>query len=314
MRIAMNIGGDVLGAPVPPPEVVEQARQAEADGFPSAWMTHLSRGLDALSVLAVAGTQTRDIELGVGVVPSYPRHPLALAQTAATTQVFCGGRLTLGVGVSHRPVIEGLHGLSYDSPAAHMREYLSVLVPLVTTGEVDFHGEHYNVSGGFVVRDTSPVSVVVAALSPMMVRVAGAHSDGIVTWLTGPRNLDGITSTLREAATSAGRGEPRVVAGIPVAVDDNADAARATVEAVFARYGTMENYQRQIAREGVATPGANAAVGSEADVEKQLRRYAEAGATELWAVVVGVGDLGSDAAAASIRRTRTLLAALAPEL
>ena len=108
----MGIGGDVLGAPMPPTDIVEQARQAEADGFPAAWTVHFTRGVDALNVLAVAGTKTTQIELGVGVVPTYQRHPLALAQQVGTAQAFCGGRLTLGVGVSHRPVIEGMYGLS----------------------------------------------------------------------------------------------------------------------------------------------------------------------------------------------------------
>jgi len=118
VRIAMNIGGDVFGEPSSPADVVAQARRAEAEGFGSAWSVHFSRGYDALSTLAVAGAATERIELGVGIVPTYPRHRLALAQQAATTQVFCGGRLTLGVGVSHRPVIEGLHGLDYTAPAA----------------------------------------------------------------------------------------------------------------------------------------------------------------------------------------------------
>jgi len=118
VRIAMNIGGDVFGEPSSPADVVAQARRAEAEGFGSAWSVHFSRGYDALSTLALAGAAPERIELGVGIVPTYPRHPLALAQQAATTQVFCGGRLTLGVGVSHRPVIEGLHGLDYTAPAA----------------------------------------------------------------------------------------------------------------------------------------------------------------------------------------------------
>jgi F420-dependent oxidoreductase-like protein len=303
----MNIGGDVLGTPLPPTEIVEHAVEAEDEGFPSAWMTHFSRGVDALSVLSVAGTRTRQIELGVGVVPTYPRHPFALAQQAATTQAFCGGRLTLGVGVSHRPVIEQLHGLSYDSPAQHMREYLSVLVPLVNDGEVDFHGEFYNVSGGFVVPGTSSTSVVVAGLSRLMVQVAGECADGTVTWLAGPRTLDGIVPALREAAAAAGRPAPRAIAAIPVAVHDDREAAIEKAEVVFARYGTLENYQRQLEREGVPTPGAMAVVGSEPDVEKQLRRFAEAGATELWPIVIPVDE-------DSVRRTRTLLAQLAPEL
>ena len=191
MRIAMGIGGDAIGVPMSPLEIVEQARRAETDGFPAAWTTHFSRSLDALSVLAVAGTRTSRIELGVGIVPTYPRHPLALAQQAATTQALCGGRLTLGVGVSHRPVIEGLHGIPYANPAQHMREYLSVLGPLLREGSVTYRGSSYQVDGGFTVPGTSPVSVVVGALSPRMVQVAGELADGVVTWLAGPRSLEG---------------------------------------------------------------------------------------------------------------------------
>ena len=131
VRIGMTISGDVLARPSAPSEVVADALRAEDEGFATAWTVHLSRAYDALTALAVAGTQTSRIELGVGVVPTYPRHPLALAQQAVTAQTFCGGRLTLGIGVSHRPVIEDLHGLPYAAPAAHMREYLSVLAPLL---------------------------------------------------------------------------------------------------------------------------------------------------------------------------------------
>jgi len=311
MRIAMGIGGDVLGTPKSPQSIVEEARRAEADGFPSAWSVHFSRGVDALNVLAVAGTQTSRIELGVGIVPTYPRHPLALAQAAATTQALCGGRLTLGVGVSHRPVIEGMHGIPYVSPAAHMREYLSVLMPLLLEGSVSHRGEFYQVDGGFTVPGTSPVSVVVGALSPKMVRVAGELADGVVTWLAGLRTLDGdIVPEVRRAAAAAGRPQPRVVAAVQVAVCDDADLGRRTAEDVFARYGGLENYQRLLAREGVASPGALAVVGTESEVEKRLRRYADVGATELWPTVFPVGD----DAEASVLRTRSLLGELAPEL
>ena len=189
MRIAMGAGSEVLGAPMRPQDVVGDVLAAEAEGFGSAWTVHFSRGVDALSVLAVAGTRTSRIDLGVGIVPTYPRHPLALAQQAATTQAFCGGRLTLGVGVSHRPVIEDLHGLPYQQPAAHMRDYLSVLVPLLREGSVCYRGNFYEVDGGFAVPGTSPVSVLVGALSPLMVQAAGELADGVVTWLAGPRTL-----------------------------------------------------------------------------------------------------------------------------
>ena len=205
VRIGMTIGGDVRGQPSSPPDIVAEARLAEDEGFATAWTVHLSRAYDALTTLAVAGTATARIELGVGVVPTYPRHPLALAQQAATAQAFCGGRLTLGVGVSHRPVIEGLHGLAYAAPAAHMREYLSVLGPLLRGEAAQFRGEHYRVDGGFAVPGTSPVPVLVGALSPRMVRVAGELADGVITWLAGPRTLSAIIVPTVQAAAAAGR-------------------------------------------------------------------------------------------------------------
>jgi alkanesulfonate monooxygenase SsuD/methylene tetrahydromethanopterin reductase-like flavin-dependent oxidoreductase (luciferase family) len=112
MRIAIGVGGEVIGAPMTPQDIVDEVTTAEADGFGAAWSVHFSRGVDALDILAVAGTRTSRIDLGVGIVPTYPRHPLALAQQAATTQALCGGRLTLGVGVSHRPVQKHLARLA----------------------------------------------------------------------------------------------------------------------------------------------------------------------------------------------------------
>jgi 5,10-methylenetetrahydromethanopterin reductase len=280
VRIAMGVGGDAIGAPMSPLEIVEQARQAEADGFPAAWTTHFSRGVDALSVLAIAGAQTSRVELGVGIVPTYPRHPLALAQQAATVQALCGGRLTLGVGVSHRPVIEGLHGIPYTSPAEHMREYLSVLGPLLREGSVTYRGSFYQVDGGFTIKGTSPVSIVVGALSPRMVQVAGELADGVVTWLAGPRCLaDGIIPGLQAAA--AGKTQPRIVAALPVVVCDDADLGRSAANEVFARYGGLDNYRQLFEREGVTSVGALTVAGTEPEVEKQLRRYADIGVTEL---------------------------------
>jgi 5,10-methylenetetrahydromethanopterin reductase len=296
MRIAIVVSGEVVGTPLSPPDLVAEFRRSEMDGFAAAWSVHFSRGVDALSVLSVAGTQTSRIELGVSIVPTYPRHPLALAQQAATTQAFCGGRLTLGVGVSHRPVIEGLHGLDYASPAEHMRDYLSVLVPLLRDGQVSHQGQFYRVEGGFNVPGTAPVSVLVGALSPRMVRVAGHHADGVVTWLAGPRTLEEI---VREVTADGPR---RVVASLPVVACQDTGAARAAADEVFGRYAGLENYRRLLDREGVATPGELAITGSEAGMEKQVRRLADIGVTELSATVFGVpGDNGA------VRRTREWL-------
>ncbi|HEY1918818.1 MAG TPA: TIGR03564 family F420-dependent LLM class oxidoreductase [Streptosporangiaceae bacterium] len=319
MKIAMGVGGEVTGTPMSPLDIVADVVQAEADGMRAAWTVHFSRGVDALDVLAVAGTQTSGIELGVGIVPTYPRHPLALAQQAATTQAFCGGRLTLGVGVSHRPVIEGLHGLRYDRPAGHMRDYLSVLVPLLREGSVQYRGEFYQVDGGFVVPGSSPVQVLVGALSPLMVRVAGELADGVVTWLAGPRTLgEQIVPELHAAATHAaathapssaggGRRAPRVVAALPMAVCPDVGLARRTADEVFARYAGFDNYRKLLEREGVPSPGYLAITGAEAEIERQLARLADLGVTELWPIIFPVGP----DPVASRHETRTLLTHLA---
>jgi F420-dependent oxidoreductase-like protein len=306
MRIAMGVGGEVIGAPMHPQDIVDEVVRAEADGFGSAWSVHFSRGVDALDVLAVAGARTSRIDLGVGIVPTYPRHPLALAQQAATTQAFCGGRLTLGVGVSHRPVIEDLHGLPYARPAAHMRDYLSVLTPLLRTGSVRHKGEFYQVDGGFVVPGTSPVPVLVGALSPLMVQVAGELADGIVTWLAGPRTL-GEHILPRLHAAAAGRAAPRVVAALPVAVCADAGLARRTADDMFTRYAGLEIYRRQLEREGVPSPGGLAITGTEAEIETQLRRLAGLGVSEFWPIIFPAGD----DPASSRHETKKLLARLA---
>jgi F420-dependent oxidoreductase-like protein len=305
----MTLGAEPLGSFRPPAQVAADAVAAEEAGFGAAWMTHMSRGVDALSVLALAAFRTSRIELGVGVVPTYPRHPHVLAQQAATVQAIAGGRLTLGVGVSHRPVVEQLFGLAYASPAEHLREYLSVLVPLVRTGSVTYRGERYSVEGGFTVPGTSPVDVLVGGMGARTVEVAGRYADGLVTWLAGPAVLDAeIGPGLRAAAADAGRVTPRLVAAAAVAVCEDVDAARAGAGVLFARYQGMANYQRVLARQGDARVADLAVVGDETAVERGVRAYADAGVTELWAVPFPVEASGDDG---GLERTRAVLADLA---
>lgn len=311
MRIAAAIGTEAVGVPVPPAVLGEQAVAAEAGGFPSAWCVHLSRGLDALTALTAAALRTSRIELGVGVVPTYPRHPVALAQQAATVQALSGGRLTLGVGVSHRPVIEDMLGLAYRAPASHLREYLSVLGPLLKEGKVSFAGEFYRVEVQLTVPGTAPVPVLVGGLSPRMVAVAGEHADGVVTWLAGRRALEElIVPALGQAAAAAGRAAPRAVAALPVAVTDDPDGGRAAANEVFARYAGLRNYQQAFAREGVGSPGELALVGDETAVDRALRGYASSGITEFWPVVFPVGP---DPDASRARTGRFLAEAAAAE-
>lgn len=290
MRITIMFGSDALGVMRPPQEVVEDAVAAEAAGFRSAWCTHITRGIDSLTTMAVAARATSTIELGVGVVPTYPRHPMALAQSAATVQALAGGRLVLGVGVSHRPVIEGMHGLDYSSQIGHLREYLTVIGALLTEGEVSFSGEHFRVNGAFTVPGTSPVPVIVGALAPAMCRLGGELADGVTTWLAGPRSLEQVVlPAVTEGALAGGRTAPRILAGIPVAVDPDADRARDAVERIFGRYGMLVNYRRLFEREGVDGPTELAITGDEASVRSGIAALFNAGATDVWAVPFDTG-------------------------
>jgi 5,10-methylenetetrahydromethanopterin reductase len=309
MRIAAGLGMEAIGGATPPAQLVQQARAAEMDGFPSAWCVHFSRTIDALSALAAAAVVTSTIELAVGVVPTYPRHPIALAQQAATVQALAGGRLTLGVGVSHRPVIEGMHGLPYVHPARHMREYLSVLGPLLREGRANFRGEFYAVEAELTVPDTTPVSILVGGLSANMVRLAGELADGVVTWMAGPRSLEGdVLPNLKEGADAGGRPSPRMVVALPVAVCDDIEAGREAADVAFARYRTLTNYRRLMDREGILSPAEIALIGPEAAVGDRLRAYAALGATEFWPVVFPVGT----DPAASVERSRAFLCGVAP--
>src|SRR3954451_5242032 len=166
-------------------DIVEAARSAEADGFDSFWVPHIF-GIDALVGQALVGAAVPRIELGTAVVPTYPRHPVTMAQQARTVQQASGGRFTLGIGLSHQLVIEGMFGYSYDKPVRHMREYLSALMPLLDGEPADIDGETLSAHAGLTI-DCDPVPVVVAALGPKMLQLAAERTAGTVTWMTGPR-------------------------------------------------------------------------------------------------------------------------------
>ncbi len=290
MRITIMFGSDALGILRPPDAVAADAVAAEAAGFSSAWCTHITRGIDSLTTLAVAARATSRIELGVGVVPTYPRHPMALAQSAATVQALAGGRFVLGVGVSHRPVIEGMHGLDYSSQIGHLREYLTVLNALLADGSVSFEGDHYRVHGEFTVPGTLPVPVIVGALAARMCRLGGELADGVTTWLAGPKSLEEVVvPAVTEGAEAAGRPAPRVLAGIPVAVDSDRDRARDATAGIFGRYGMLVNYRRLFDREGVDGPVELAITGDGNTVRARIQAMFDAGATDVWAVPFDTG-------------------------
>jgi 5,10-methylenetetrahydromethanopterin reductase len=285
---------------------VQTVVKAEEDGFDGIWFGQIFAS-DVLTVLALAGQKTSRIELGTSVVPTYPRHPHALAQQALTVQAATNGRFSLGIGLSHAPVVESMWGLKYDRPAVHMREYLSVLLPLLQEGRASFNGEFFRVNVTVQVPVPKPPPVLIAALAPVMLRIAGEMTDGTITWMAGPKTLEThIVPRINKAAKEAGRPAPRVVAGLPVAVTDEPAGARERAARSFQIYGTLPNYQRVLNIEGVGGPAEVAIVGNESEVENQLRNIASAGATDFLAGMFPVGD----DIKASLGRTRTLLKGL----
>jgi F420-dependent oxidoreductase-like protein len=176
----------------------------------------------------VIGREVPGIELGTAVVPTYPRHPMVLAGQALTTNQAAGGRLVLGIGLSHQIVIEGMLGLSFAKPYSHMKEYLAVLGPLIRTGSVSWAGEEYRVNAQVAVPGATPCPILVAALAPKMLALTGREADGTITWMTGPKTIrEHTVPRIREAAAKAGRPAPRVVVGLPVAVTRDVATARA---------------------------------------------------------------------------------------
>ena len=214
-----------------------------------------------------------------------------MAQQALPAQAAAGGRFTLGIGLSHRVVIEGSLGLSYEQPARHMREYLSVLMPLLRREQVSFEGELYRVNVGIDAPGMQPVPCIVAALGPMMLRLAGELADGTVTWMCGVKTLAShIAPRIRRAAEEAGRPEPRVVAALPIAITADADGARETISEQLAVYPTLPSYRAMLDVEGVEHAGEIAIVGDEETVDLELRRLEEAGVTHFNASLVEVDD------------------------
>src|SRR5438093_1438116 len=220
MKIGIGIG-DIAGAPAGVDGLVAQARRAEADGFASGWFANIM-GMDAIMAAALCARETRRIELGTAVMPTFPRHPHAMAQQALSAQAIAGGRFTLGIGLSHQIVIEGMLGLSFAKPYSHMKEYLAVLGPLIRSGSVSHWGNEYRVNAQLAVPGGKPCAILVAALAPKMLALTGREAEGTITWMTGPRTIrEHTVPRIREAAAQAGRPAPRVVVGLPVAEIDH---------------------------------------------------------------------------------------------
>ena len=267
--------------------VLAQFEQAEARGFASAWIPSV-RSYDALTTIALAGRVTSRIEMATFVIPTFPRHPSALAEQALTTQAAAGGRLTLGIGLSHRVSMEGRLGFDWDHPVRHLREYLGCLTPLLRGEATTFAGQEYRLDEAQVtVPDATPPSVLVAALGPQLLRLTGRLADGTAIWMGGPRYIaEHAVPTIITAAREAGRPAPRIVAGLPICVTSNAEATRERANRAFGRYGELPSYRAVLDRQEAGTgPGDVALIGDEAAVQAGIDELRAAGVTDLVASV-----------------------------
>jgi F420-dependent oxidoreductase-like protein len=284
MRIGIFLGE--LARCRTPEEVVSVGRAVADDGFATAWAPQVF-DWDALIALSLIGSQVDGIELGTAVIPTFPRHPMLLAQQAMSAQLACGGRLALGIGLSHQIVIEGMFGYSFEKPVRHMREYLEVLLPLLRDQKVSYKGETVSANGGFGL-DPSPFPVLLAALGAQMLKLAGSVADGTVTWMVGPSTLSShVVPSIAAAAEAAGRPAPRVVVGLPVCVTDDPASARERAAAQFSIYGNLPSYRAMLDKEGAEGPADVAVVGAEDEVLAALTGVDDAGATDFCAAVFG---------------------------
>ncbi len=289
MKFGLMVGADRVGASVK--AVCELAGTAEKAGFDSLWMAHI-RSLDAISALSAAGAVTKKIELGTAVTPIQPRHPMALAQQAMTASQICGGRFTLGIGLSHKIVIEDMLGLSYEKPAAYMREYLDSLLMLI-------HGKENNQIGDFFkirnlkleIPEGDKVSVVVAALGPKMLKIAGVLADGTSTWMTGPKALEEhVVKRIKDAASKSGRPSPRIIAGLPIVLTNRPQDSRKKLEKGLKFYGTLPSYRAMLDKEGIDSPVDLALIGDEQELLKKIEAIRSSGVTDFNAAIMNTEE------------------------
>jgi F420-dependent oxidoreductase-like protein len=286
MRIGLNIGAS-KGVDDSLDGLVRAAQNAETAGLSNLWMAHIS-GLDAITALSIVGRETSTIGLGTAVTAVYQRHPIAMAQHAITAAVACGGRFSLGIGLAHKIVVESMWGYSYDKPAKYMREYLELLVPLMKGETIQHEGEQFNVHGVTLDVPGAPeIPILVAALGPIMLKLTGELADGTVTWMTGPNTLrDHIIPKISQAASSAGKNTPVIAAGFPVALTNDPDAAKQSIDKILKIYGQLPSYRAMLDKEGAATPSDVALVGDESQLRQQLQVLREVGVTDFTASLI----------------------------
>ena len=317
MRIGVMIGPERGDSARKVGRMIEDVEWAEAAGLDTAWIPQVPSDFDALLAVALMGVRTSRIELGTAVVPLPAQHPIALARQAMSAQAATGGRLALGVGPSHHWIVQDMLGMPYQRPAGYTRDYLEVLsAALSGPGPVDVENETFTVHNPLELGLIAPMPVLVAALGPVMLALAGERADGTVLWMADERAVaDHVLPRISKAAAEAGRPAPRIVAGIPVCLcaPSEVDAARERAERILGEAQISPNYQRLLDYGDARNIGDLCAAGDEAAIAARFRRFADAGVTDLSVRLLPIGQ-GRDELIASKHRTRQVIAGLAAEL
>jgi F420-dependent oxidoreductase-like protein len=312
VRIGLMIGPDRGHKPTKVQRMVDAAVKAEEQGFASIWVPQIPYDFDALTAIALMGQATSRVELGTAVMVLQTRHPIAMAQQVLSNQAICAGRFTLGLGPSHHWIVEDMLGLSYEKPAQQVRDYLDVLgAALAGPGRVDVENDGWRVHNDIDITD-HPTPVLLAALAPVMLRIAGERANGTILWMADERAIsDHVVPRITKAAADAGRPAPRVVAGIPVVLcrNEEVDGARVLANEVLGHADYSPNYQRLLEHGDATDVGDMLAGGDEKAVVERINRFRDAGVTDLSIRVLPLGT-NREEKLTSWARTQEFLASL----
>ncbi|BBY59925.1 LLM class F420-dependent oxidoreductase [Mycolicibacterium sarraceniae] len=317
MRLGVMIGAERGDMARKVKKLIADIEWADTAGLSSAWMPQVPDDFDLLSMVALMASHSTRIELGTAVVPLQAQHPIVLARQALSVHAISNGRLALGVGPSHHWIIRDMLGLPYDKPAAYTRDYLQVFNAAISgPGAVDVENDNFTVHNPTALGAETKMPVLVAALGPVMLQIAGEHADGTTLWMADEKAIaEHIAPKINKAAADAGKPAPRIVAGIPVTLCANSeiDAAKGRANRILAEAETSPNYQRLLDQGDARDVGDLCAAGDEESILKRFRAFADAGVTDLSVRLLPIGET-RDELVASKYRTREVISQLAAEI
>ncbi|MGD0554414.1 MAG: TIGR03564 family F420-dependent LLM class oxidoreductase [Streptosporangiaceae bacterium] len=317
MRVGVMVGPERRDTARKAGFMVSDALWAEEAGLDTVWVPQVPSDFDAFVAVTLLATRTTRIEIGSAVVPLQAQHPIALARQALSAHAVADGRVALGIGPSHHWIIQDMLGLPYERPAGYTRDYLEVLNAAFSgSDQVDVVNETFSVHNPLSLAPVAPLPVLVAALGPVMLGIAGSRADGTILWMADARAVAShVVPRLTKAAADAGRPAPRIVAGVPVCLclPSEVDAVRERAGRVLGEADSSPNYQRILSHGDARSVGDLCIAGDEATILAGFQRFASAGATDLSVRLLPLGS-GREELVASKQRTRELVAAIAAQL